>query len=62
MFSLNLNLLFANLRDAKDMARRFNWPTHSHMRPRELREMQEELRAAREHARLMNVFNRNRIY
>jgi hypothetical protein len=62
MFSLKLNLLFASLKDAKDLARKFNRPVHPHMNPRELKRMQEELRTAREHARLMNVFNRNRIY
>ena len=62
MFSLKLNLLFASLKDAKDLAMKFNRPAHEHANPRELQRMREELGAAREHARLMNVFNRNRIF
>ncbi len=41
---------------------KFNRPPHEHANPRELQRMREELGAAREHARLMNVFNRNRIF
>jgi DNA mismatch repair ATPase MutS len=62
MFSLKLNQLFASLKDAKDLARKFNRPRHSDADPRELHRMRAELRAAQEHARLMNVFHRNRIF
>jgi hypothetical protein len=62
MFSLKLNLFFANLKDAKDLARKFNRPRYSDADPRELQRMRVELRAAQEHARLMNVFHRNRIF
>ena len=62
MFSLKLNLLFASLKDAQDLARKFNRPQHEWAHPRELHRMQLELRSAREKARLMNVFYRNRIF
>jgi hypothetical protein len=62
MFSLKLNLLFASIKDAKELAKKFNRPQHSDAAPRELQRMRLELRAAQEHARLMNILNRNRIF
>ena len=62
MFSLKLNLLFASLKDAKMIAKLFNHRKYSTADPRELIRMRAELRIAQEHARLMNVINRNRIF
>ena len=66
MFSLKSNLLFSALLEAKDFARKINLrrshPSNSEVSPRELNRMQSELRAAREHAQLMNVLHRNRIF
>lgn len=66
MFSLKSNLFFSILLDAKDYAkkinRRFSHPPNSEVSPRELHRMQSELRTAREHAQLMNVIYRNRIF
>ena len=51
--------------EAKDYAKKINsrrsYPPNSEMSPRELNRMRSELRAAREHALLMNVMHRNRI-
>jgi hypothetical protein len=62
MFSLKLNLLFASLKDAKDLAKKLNRPQYLDRDPRELQRMRIELRAAQEQARLMNVLSRNRIF
>jgi hypothetical protein len=66
MFSLKSNLFFSMLVEAKDFARKINLrrshPPNSEMSPRELHRMQSELRAVREHAQLMNVLHRNRIF
>ena len=66
MFSLKSNLFFSALLEAKDYAKRINLrrshPPNSEVDPRELRRMQSELRAVREHAQLMNVIYRNRIF
>jgi hypothetical protein len=62
MFSLKLNLLFASLKDAKDLAGKFSRPRHPDADPRELHRMKAGLREAQDHARLMNVFHRNRIF
>ena len=66
MFSLISNLFFSALLEAKDYAKRINLrrshPPNSEVDPRELRRMQSELRAVREHAQLMNVIYRNRIF
>ena len=52
--------------EAKDYAKKINWrrnhPPNSGMAPRELHRMQSELRAAREHVKLMDILNRNRIF
>jgi hypothetical protein len=65
MFSLKSNLFFSMLVEAKDYAKKINLrrshPSNSEVSPRELNRMQSELRAAREHALLMNVMHRNRI-
>ena len=65
MFSLKSNLFFSMLVEAKDYAKKINLrrshPPNSEVSPRELNRMQSELRAAREHAQLMNVMHRNRI-
>ncbi len=66
MFSLKFDLFFSNLLEAKNLIkkinRRLNRPQHYNVDPRELQRMRAELQAAREHARLMNVFNRTRIF
>jgi hypothetical protein len=66
MFSLKSNLLFSALLEAKDFAKKINrrrsHPPNSEVSPRELNRMLSELRAAREHAQLMNVLHRNRIF
>ena len=66
MFSLKSNLLFSPLLEAKDFARKINLrrshPPNSEVSPRELNRMLSELRVAREHAQLMNVLHRNRIF
>jgi hypothetical protein len=66
MFSLKSNLLFSTLLEAKDFARKINrrrsYPPNYEVDPRELHRMQSELRAAREHAQLMNILHRNRIF
>jgi hypothetical protein len=66
MFSLKSNLFFSMLVEAKDFARKINLrrshPPNSEMSSRDLHRMQSELRAAREHAQLMNVLHRNRIF
>jgi hypothetical protein len=66
MFSLKSNLFVSMLIEAKDYARKINLrrchPPNSEMNPRELNRMLSELRAAREHAQLMNVLHRNRIF
>ena len=66
MFSLKSNLFFSVLVEAKDYARKINLrrshPPNSEASPRELHRMQSELRAAREHAQLMNVLYRNRMF
>ena len=66
MFSLKSNLLFSALLEAKDFARKIN-RRRSHLPncevdPRELHRMQSELRAAREHAQLMNMIHRHKIF
>ena len=66
MFSLKSNVFFSMLVEAKDYAKKINL-RRSHapnfeMSPRELNRMRSELRMAREHAQLMNVLNRNRIF
>jgi len=66
MFSLKSNLFFSALLEAKDFARKINLrrshPPNPGVSPRELHRMLSELRAAREHAQLMNVIHRNRIF
>ena len=66
MFSLKSNVFFSMLVEAKDYARKINLrrshPPNSEADPRELSRMLSELRLAREHARLMNVMHRNRIF
>ena len=51
--------------EAKDYARKINLrrshPPNFEMDPREMNRMRSELRAAREHAQLMNVLHRNKI-
>jgi len=52
--------------EAKDYAKKINLrhshPPNSEVSPRELHRMQSELRAVREHAQLMNVLYRNRMF
>ena len=66
MFSLKSNLFFSMLVEAKDYAKKINLrrshPPNSEVSPRELNRMLSELRAAREHAQLMNVLYRNRMF
>lgn len=66
MFSLKSNLLFSALLEAKDFAKKINrrrsYPPNLEVSPRELHRMQSELRAAREHAQLMNMIHRHRIF
>lgn len=66
MFLLKSNLFASMLVEAKDYAKKINLrrshPPNFEMDPRELNRMRSELRAAREHAELMNVLNRNRIF
>lgn len=66
MFSLKSNLFLSMLVEAKDYAKKINLrrshPPNSDMSPRDLHRMQSELRAAREHAQLMNMIHRNRIF
>jgi hypothetical protein len=66
MFSLKSNLFISILVEAKDFAKKINrrrsHPPNSGVNPRELHRMQSELRTAREHAQLMNVNHRNRIF
>ena len=66
MFSLKSNLFFSILVEAKDYAKRINLrrshTPNSEVDPRELHRMQSELRAVREHAQLMNVIYRNRLF
>jgi hypothetical protein len=65
MFSLKSNLFVSMLVEAKDYVRKINLrrghPPNFEADPRELNRMRSELRAAREHASLMNVMHRNRI-
>ncbi len=66
MFSLKSNLFFSMLVEAKDYAKKINLrhshPPNSEVSPRELHRMQSELRAVREHAQLMSVLYRNRMF
>ena len=66
MFLLKSNLFASMLVEAKDYAKKINLrrshPPNFEMSPRELNRMRSELRVAREHAELMNVLNRNRIF
>jgi hypothetical protein len=66
MFSLKSNVFFSMLVEAKDYAKKINrrrsHPPNSEVGPCELHRMQSELRAAREHAQLMNVIHRSRIF
>jgi hypothetical protein len=66
MFSLKSNLFVSILIEAKDYAKKINLrrshPPNCESDPRELNRMLSELRAAREHALLMNVLHRNRIF
>jgi hypothetical protein len=66
MFSLKSNLFFSMLVEAKDYAKKINLrrshPPNSEVSPRERHRMQTELRAVREHAQLMNVLYRNRMF
>lgn len=66
MFSLKSNLLFSAVLEAKDFARKINrrrsHPPNYVVDSRELHRMQSELRAVREHAQLMNVLYRNRMF
>ena len=66
MFSLKSNLFFSMLVEAKDYAKKINLlrshPPNSEVSPRELNRMLSELRAAREHAQLMNMIHRHRIF
>jgi hypothetical protein len=52
--------------EAKDYAKKINLrrshPPNSEVSPRERHRMQTELRAVREHAQLMNVLYRNRMF
>ncbi len=52
--------------EAKDYAKKINLrrshPPNSEVLPKERHRMLSELRAAREHAQLMNVLHRNRIF
>ncbi len=65
MFSLESKLFVSMIIEAKDYAKKINLrrshPPNCEMDPRELNRMHSELRAAREHALLMNVTHRNRI-
>ena len=65
MFSLKSNVFVSMLVEAKDYAKKINLrrshPPNFAADPRELNRMRAELRAAREHALLMNVMHRNRI-
>ena len=66
MFSFKSNLFLSILVEAKDYAKKIslrrNHPLNSEVSPRELHRMQSELRAVREHAQLMNVLYRNRMF
>ncbi len=66
MFLLKSNVFASMLVEAKDYAKKINLrrshPPNFEMSPRELNRMRSELRVAREHAELMNVLNRNRIF
>ena len=66
MFSLKSNLFVSMLIEVKDYAKKINLrrshPPNFEMDPREMNRMRSELRAAREHAQLMNVLHRNRIF
>ncbi len=66
MFSLKSNLFVSMLVEAKDYARKINLrrshPPNFEADPREMNRMRSELRAAREHAQLMNMLHRNRIF
>jgi hypothetical protein len=66
MFSLKSNVFFSMLVEAKDYAKKINLrrshPPNFEMSPHELNRMRSELRVAREHAQLMNVLHRNRIF
>ena len=66
MFSLKSNLFFSMLVEAKDYAKKINLrrshPPNFEADPRQLNRMRSELRAAREHAQLMNMLHRNRIF
>ena len=66
MFSLKSNLFFSMLVEAKDFAKKINrrrsHPLIYEVDPRELHRIQSELRAAREHAQLMNMTYRNRMF
>jgi hypothetical protein len=66
MFSLKSNLFFSMLVEAKDYAKKINLRRsqlpNSEESLRERHRMLSELRAAREHAQLMNVLHRNRIF
>ena len=66
MFSLKSNFFVSMLAEAKDYAKKINLrrshPPNFETSARELNRMRSELRVAREHAQLMNVLNRNRIF
>ncbi len=62
MFFLKFDQFFAQFKDAKDHAKTLDRLKRSEADPRELQKMRAELRAAQEHARLMNIINRNRIF
>jgi hypothetical protein len=64
-FSLNQTCLLPCLSKQRTLPKinlRRSHPPNSEMSPRELNRMQSELRAAREHAQLLNVLHRNRIF
>jgi hypothetical protein len=66
MFSLKSNVFVSMLVEAKDYAKKINLrrshPPNFEISARELNRMRSELRVAREHAQLMNVLHRNRIF
>lgn len=63
MFSLKLDVLFPGIRAARELARRFNrrhgTAAHRTVDPREIRQIREELRKARDASALLSVERRN---
>jgi hypothetical protein len=66
MVSLRSDLFFAALGDAKDFAKKLNRLLHNRQHssadPRDVQRMRDELRLAREQARLTSIMHRNRIF